>query len=138
MERKEFEFKISDRRLQAYSYDCPEPKAVVILIHGMGEYARRYERSVIPALHQASIRVLCFDQFGHGRSSGKRGAHPGFEILLDCVNHVITLESSRNSDLPVILYGHSMGGNVAANYALRRPGKIDGLILTSPFLSALL
>ena len=134
MEKQEFEFSISGKRIQAYRYPCKDAKAMVVLLHGMGEHAVRYERTVVPAMLKASFMVVSFDQFGHGRSEGKRGHHKGFELLLDSVDRIIALQTSEAENIPVILYGHSMGGNVAVNYALRRPGSIDRLVLTSPFL----
>lgn len=134
MDKQEFKLNIAGRTIQGYRYPCEHPEALLVLLHGMGEHAARYERTVIPALLEASIKVVSYDQFGHGQSSGKRGHHPGFERLLDCVDQVIAQETSGKNKLPVILYGHSMGGNVALNYALRRPGRIDRLVLTSPFL----
>jgi alpha-beta hydrolase superfamily lysophospholipase len=42
--------------------------------------------------------------------------------------------AKRHPDAPIFLYGHSMGGNIALNCALRTKPAIEGLILTSPWL----
>ncbi len=36
--------------------------------------------------------------------------------------------------VPVFLYGHSLGGNLVLNYALRRQPDVAGLVVTSPLL----
>ena len=83
MTRKPFEFKICGLTLQGQYYEPKEVKAAIVLVHGMGEYARRYERTVIPKLLEQSFSVISYDQFGHGLSEGKKGHHPGFECILD-------------------------------------------------------
>ena len=118
---------------QAYYYACEDPVANLVLVHGMGEYARRYERTVIPLLLEAKIQVYAYDQFGHGASSVKKGHNPGFEFLLDALAMVIG-EAQEKGPKALFIYGHSMGGNVVLNYALRRKLECEGVIATSPFL----
>ncbi len=134
MTRNDFEFQIKKYTLRGQYYVPEQIQGVVVLVHGMGEYARRYERTVIPVLLKESIAVVSYDQFGHGLSSGKRGHHPGFEYLLDAVDQMIHKAHVLYPSKPVFLYGHSMGGNVVINYALRRKHNLKGLIVTSPFL----
>lgn len=134
MNRQEIKLNLSERALYGQYYAAEQSKAVVIIVHGMGEYGRRYERSVVPEFLKNSISVLSYDQFGHGKSDGKKGHHPGYELLLDSLDLMIDKTKELFEGLPVFLYGHSMGGNVVINYALNRPGKIKGLIVTSPFL----
>ncbi len=117
------------------SYFQPETvKAVVVLIHGMGEHSKRYEKDVIPYFNQNSIAVLTYDQFGHGKTLGKRGHNPSFEAVLDCVHFMLEKAKELFGDKPTFLYGHSMGGNVAINFGLRRENSLTGIIATSPFL----
>jgi len=134
MTHNDFEFQIEKYTLRGQYYSPKKIQGVVVLVHGMGEYARRYERTVIPALLKESIAIVSFDQFGHGHSSGKKGHHPGFKYLLDAVEQAILKAQELYPSKPVFLYGHSMGGNVVINYALRRPNKLKGFIVTSPFL----
>ncbi len=134
MIRNDFEFQIAGLALKGQYYEPKNIQAVVILIHGMGEYARRYERTVVPALLQASIAVISYDQFGHGHSQGKKGHHPGYEYLLDSIDHMISKAVFLFPSKPIFLYGHSMGGNVVINFTLRRKHHLKGAIVTSPFL----
>lgn len=134
MKRKDFEFKIAGLLLKGQSYTPKNPQATVVLVHGMGEYARRYERTVVPALLEKSIAVVSYDQFGHGKSQKKKGHHPGYDHLLDAVEYAIHKAESLFPSKPVFLYGHSMGGNVVINFTLRRKHHLTGTIATSPFL----
>lgn len=134
MIRNEFEFQIAKHKLIGYFYKPVQPKAVIVLVHGMGEYANRYERVVIPLLLKESIAVVSYDQFGHGHSDGKKGHHPGYHYIMDALEKVNHKATNLFPSLPAFLYGHSMGGNVVINYLLRRQPDLQGSIVTSPFL----
>ncbi|NAS13060.1 alpha/beta hydrolase [Poritiphilus flavus] len=134
MKREEFFEDTQHTRLFLQLVEPLEPKAVVILVHGLGEHSGRYLEGVVPALLEASCAVLLYDNIGHGKSGGKRGHCPGYEALLDILGFVLTKAQQRFPELPVFLYGHSMGGNLVLNYALRYKPDIGGLIVTSPYL----
>ncbi len=134
MKRTSFEIRVASQSLQGYIYSLPDPKAAVLIVHGMGEYGRRYERFVIPRLLENGLSVVTYDQFGHGSNSGKKGHHPGYEYLLDSIDRCLEKSRQAFGNIPVVLYGHSMGGNVALNYVLSRPDRITGAIISSPFL----
>ena len=134
MTRNNFEFQIAELTLRGQYYKPEDTQAVVVLVHGMGEYSRRYERTVVPALLKSSTAVISYDQFGHGHSQGKKGHHPGYTYLLDSISHMIEKSEKLFPSIPVFLYGHSMGGNVVINFTLRRKHNLKGAIVTSPFL----
>jgi acylglycerol lipase len=73
------------------------------------------------------------DNRGHGKSEGKRGHTPSLNHLMDDVDLLLKKTKELFANIPVILYGHSMGGNFAANYVLRRKPNLNGLILTSSY-----
>jgi len=134
MTLNEFEFQVAGTTLHGQYYSPKTIQAVIVLVHGLGEHSKRYERVVVPALLNSSMAVISYDQFGHGQSKGKRGHHPGFSFLLDSIDQMINKSSELFHEKPVFLYGHSMGGNIAINYSLRRSSILKGLIITSPFL----
>ena len=134
MTLNEFEFQVAGILLHGQYYSPKTTRAVIVLVHGLGEHSRRYEREVVPALLNNSMAVISYDQFGHGQSKGKRGHHPGFSFLLDSIDQMIDKASELFYGKPVFLYGHSMGGNIVINYSLRRRSILKGLIVTSPFL----
>ena len=134
MTRNNFEFQIAEKTLRGQYYKPVETQAVVILVHGMGEYSRRYERTVVPVLLKSSFAVISYDQFGHGLTEGKKGHHPGYDYLLDSISQMIEKVEKVFPSKPIFLYGHSMGGNVVINFTLRRGSSLQGTIATSPFL----
>lgn len=134
MIHKEFNFKLYNTKLYGQYFQPKTVKAVVVLVHGMGEHSKRYEKHVIPYYNNNSIAVLTYDQFGHGKTEGKQGHNPGFNAVLDCVYEMLKKAKDIFGDKPIFLYGHSMGGNVVINYALKRKNNLSGVIATSPFL----
>jgi alpha-beta hydrolase superfamily lysophospholipase len=106
------------------------PRAVVALVHGIGEHMGRY-RHIAEALNRADIGMIGFDLAGHGQSEGIRG-HTSYDSTLDEIDHLLRQAASRYPELPRFLYGHSLGGVLALYYALKRRPKILGFIVTSP------
>ncbi|WP_169083562.1 alpha/beta hydrolase [Paenibacillus sp. PL91] len=119
--------------LREWKPDAQEIKAVVCLVHGMGEHGDRYKH-VAAHFTAAGIAVIAIDQHGHGRSTGKRGHLPSIGAAASDAALMIEAAGERHPGLPIFLYGHSMGGNVALNCALLLHPPIQGLILTSPWL----
>lgn len=130
----EFKFKTYNTEIWG-TYVQPETiKGVVVLVHGFGEHSGRYVAHVIPMLLKTGLAVVTYDNIGHGKSGGKRGHCPSYAALLDILGEVITKAQIVFPDVPLFLYGHSMGGNLVLNYALRRDTKIRGIVATSPYL----
>ena len=110
-----------------------EPRAVVCLVHGLGEHSGRYGH-LAAALGTIDCALLGFDLRGHGRSPGRRGHTPAYEALLDDIAVLLEQAEQRFPDRPRFLYGHSMGGGLVLNYGLRRRPQLAGVIATGPAL----
>jgi alpha-beta hydrolase superfamily lysophospholipase len=110
-----------------------EPKAVVCLVHGLGEHSGRYAH-VGAAFNQAGYALLAFDLRGHGKSEGPRGHTPSFEAFMRDIDQFLQQAEQRFPGRPRFLYGHSLGGILVLNYALRRRPALAGVIVTSPGL----
>ena len=115
---------------QGWQPETP-PKAVVCLVHGLGEHSGRYAH-VAAALNDAGYALLGFDLRGHGKSGGPRGHTPSYETLMDDIGRLLAEAAHRYPGRPQFLYGHSLGGNLVLNYALRRKPGIGGVVATSP------
>jgi alpha-beta hydrolase superfamily lysophospholipase len=111
-----------------------EPKAVLVLAHGAGEHLGRYEH-VARRLTDAGYAVYALDHRGHGRSEGPRGDLGTMDSAVANLGSLISLARSERPGLPLFLLGHSMGGCIGLEYALRHQVEIDGLILSSPLAS---
>jgi alpha-beta hydrolase superfamily lysophospholipase len=120
-------------------WPLPEGKAlrgVVVLVHGLGEHAGRYNR-LARRLNHWGFAVRGYDQYGHGESDGARGGLTAPQRLIDDLADVI--ESTRirmKPGQPMIVLGHSLGGLVAACLVALRDVRIEGLVLSSPLLDA--
>lgn len=109
-------------------------RGVVLLVHGLGEHAGRYEH-VARRLNDWGFAVRGHDQYGHGESGGPRGGLPSDTRLLDDLVDIVDSTRARmHTDTPLILLGHSLGGLVAARFVALTLRPIDGLILSSPAL----
>lgn len=133
MTHDEFNFNIHKTTFFGQYWKAKETKAVVVLVHGMGEHSTRYVH-VAQKLAANNFSLVAFDHFGHGKTEGKRGHNPNFEAVLESVTKTIEKAKELFPDKPIFLYGHSMGGNVVANYALRKQHNLKGIVATSPFL----
>ncbi|WGK64100.1 alpha/beta hydrolase [Croceiramulus getboli] len=122
------------RQIHVEVFRPEQPKRAVILVHGFGDHLGRYVDSVIPVLQDAGCAVVAYDHLGHGKTQGKRGYAPSYEAVLDLLDQVVRYARQHFPDLPVMLYGHSMGGNIVLNYAMRRTQELCGVIATSPYL----
>ena len=125
------------------------PRGVVLIVHGLGEHAGRYKH-VAERLIEWGFAVRAYDQRGHGRSGGKRGALPEDATLLedlaemvdDTRLHCLRLPQPVNpldgapQPLPLILLGHSLGGLVAGRFVGLKMRPVDGLVMSSPALDA--
>lgn len=115
------------------------PAGVLLVMHGYGEHAARHG-GLATAAARAGFDVWSFDQRNHGNSPGAvRGSVRGFEpalsdlaVLQNMARESVTAEGAQ--DVPHFLFGHSMGGAISLRYVLEGLGRLDGLVLSSPFL----
>jgi len=105
---------------------------VVLLVHGLGEHAGRYDE-LAQRLNSWGFAVRGYDQYGHGESGGVRGGLPSDNRLVEDLADVLSSTRKRmEAGTPLILLGHSMGGLVAARLVALGLAQVDGLVLSSP------
>lgn len=120
--------------VRGYVWHAPEPRAVLLLQHGFGEYARRYVGrygALIPNLLNVGVSVYAFDLRGHGRSPGRRAVT---DVETAVADHLAARRKLESLPLPLFLLGHSLGGIVTATSVTRDPSDLRGVILSSPAL----
>jgi len=115
---------------QSWQPETP-PKAVVCLVHGLGEHSGRYAY-VAETLAKAGYATLAIDLRGHGQSGGPRGHVPSSEAFLEDIDCLLAEAERRFPDKPRFLYGHSLGGALVLFYTLRRKPHLAGVVSTSP------
>ncbi len=114
-------------------WKAADPRAALLLVHGIGEHSGRYEH-VGGAFADAGIDTLSYDGRGFGQTAGRRGHVDSFE---DYVVDVADLLAERRSlGVPVILMGHSLGGLIVATYLVGDRPEPDLAILSAPALTA--
>ena len=135
MQEKEFHWRAkTGEKIYARSWQPDSSaKAVICLVHGLGEHCSRYQH-MAEYYTNKGIAVVANDHLGHGKSEGKRGYVTGFNDFMDDVGRLLEEADSRFPNIPVFLYGHSMGGNFVLNYLLRKKPKIAGVIATGPWI----
>lgn len=118
-----------------YRHETLAPKAVVQLSHGMCEYIGRYD-DFAAYLCDAGYAVCGNDHLGHGETSSGKGGVDGYfgkkdgrEYVLEDLHTMNETAHREYPELPVILFGHSMGSFLARAYAARWPQSISALII---------
>jgi alpha-beta hydrolase superfamily lysophospholipase len=110
-------------------------RGVVVLVHGLGEHSGRYGR-LADHLNSWGFAVRGYDQYGHGESSGPRGALPTpLRLVEDLVDVAESTRLRMGSEVPLIVLGHSLGGLIAA-CAVARGMDAQALVLSSPAFGA--
>ncbi len=110
-----------------------EYKAVIALVHGFGEHCARYHH-MANFYGQHGFAMISYDHRGHGKSGGKRGHTPYYDAFLEEVDRLLEFTKEKYPDKPVILYGHSMGGNIVLNYMLRKKPNVKAVITSAPWI----
>jgi lysophospholipase len=110
-----------------------DPIGVVMLIHGLGEHSGRYAH-VAAALNDAGIAVHALDHRGHGKSEGKRTFVKSYNEFMNDLLQFRTLVEDQHPGVPLVVLGHSMGGNLAVGHALEHQADLAGLALSGAAL----
>ncbi len=107
--------------------------ALVVITHGHGEHSGRYAH-VAKALAARGFATVGLDLRGHGKSGGARGFIRDWSEYRVDLERLIEEISPRFGEIPMFLYGHSVGGTISLDYVLRDSYKFRGLIASAPSL----
>ena len=110
------------------------PKAILLVAHGMAEHSARYER-LAAMMTAVGWSVLVPDLRGHGRTAlkGELGwfsDHDGFSRVRDDLHEIALAASAEKPGLPLFLLGHSMGSLIAEAYLIEYGRDLAGCILS--------
>jgi acylglycerol lipase len=133
-----FELTADGLALRTIRWDAAGPAwATLLIVHGLGEHVGRYDH-VARQMAAAGIEVHGFDLRGFGASGGPRAYVPRWSLLHDDLEARLAAVRAESPGLPLILYGHSLGGLIVLGYALAEGPRAlpDALVLTSPGLDS--
>ncbi len=136
IQMKHFEKTIQIKKQEIYTQSWSSknpPKALLFIIHGVAEHSGRYKHVAEKFVDQ-DINVYSIDLPGHGKSSGRRSYIKSFEMCIAIIDYQIQKMKIEHLGVPVFVLGHSMGGSIAAYYALKQKPEINGFIITSAAL----
>jgi alpha-beta hydrolase superfamily lysophospholipase len=108
-----------------------QPKAVIAIVHGLGSHSALFNKAV-QYLRDRGYTIYAFDLRGHGRSPGQRGHINTWAEFRADLSAFLQLIREKEGDYPCFLWGHSLGGAIALDYALRFPENLQGAIVTAP------
>ncbi|MEO1437572.1 MAG: lysophospholipase [Bacteroidota bacterium] len=108
-------------------------KGVIALVHGLGEHCNRYNHWAEKFVEKGWAMVG-YDRSGHGQTKGKRGHVKSYDAVYQEVDLLLQSVKQQFPDKPVLLYGHSMGGNIVLNYLAHQKAGVAGAIVTGPFV----
>jgi alpha-beta hydrolase superfamily lysophospholipase len=106
-------------------------KAIVMIIHGMGEHGGRYQAF---AEYLSAMGFECYlpDLRGFGLSGGKKACAREFSDFHKDLKALHSFIERNKKDTPIFILGHSFGGLITSSYLAFGAEKIKGIILSSP------
>lgn len=119
-------------KLSLAVFKAPKAKAVIQMVHGMQEHKERYY-SFIEYLNKNGYSVVISDMRGHGEDApilGHIADKKGEEILLDDQKKIYDYIKENFKDLPVYLFGHSMGSIISRDVLQERSKDYQKVILS--------
>ena len=126
-----------DTNLPGRVWCADRPRALVAIVHGLGEHSGRYA-ALAADLVRGRFTCVCLDLPGHGESPGPRGDIPSWTRVRDQIVPAMFTATRGLPDqaieLPIVLFGHSMGGVMALDHALAHPRGLSALVVSAPAL----
>lgn len=115
--------------------EITSPKAVIQISHGMAEHINRYHEFAA-LLNDSGYIVYGEDHRGHGQTGHKQGKlgyfakENGFHLIVEDMYLVTKYIQKEHPELPIFIFGHSMGSFITRNYLQKYSGAVSGVILS--------
>lgn len=116
-----------------YQYWMPEgePKAILLVVHGLAEHSGRY-MNVVNHLVPSGYAVYGIDHIGHGKSAGERVYVKRFQDYTETLKIYFDMIRDWQPKKSIFLIGHSMGGLISTAYLLEHQDELSGAVLSGP------
>lgn len=125
----------TDLYIKRWETEKDKPRAIIQISHGMAEHIERYE-PFATFLVDKGFTVYGHDHRGHGQTGLKQGLlgyfdkHNGFLKVVDDLNQINVHIKEEHPNVPIFLFGHSMGSFIVRNYIQNYSNSINGVILS--------
>ncbi len=130
MMREESIIKTSDGIDVFCKKDIPDnPIAVIVIVHGFAEHLARYDYFV-QKLNENQIACYRFDNRGHGKSGGLMLHVESYNDYINDADLIVQKAKDEFPNLPLFMFGHSMGGFITAIYGEKFKDRLDGQIFS--------
>ena len=128
----------SQNELFYQSWTAPHARATLVLTHGIAEHSEAYHEAALDLVPKG-WDIYAFDLRGHGRSEGRRGYIDDFHRYsrdLDKFVRYLRTGSLKESKIPLVMFGHSMGGLITLCYLVDKGDSVPAIacVLSSPAL----
>lgn len=111
-----------------------DPKAVIIIVHGLGEHSGRYD-NLVNHMVPLGYALYGFDLPGHGKSDGVREFIEEFEDYADTLTTYRKMVEGWQPGKPIFLLGHSMGGLITTDYLIDHSHDFKGAVISAPAIT---
>ena len=110
-----------------------EPRAVLLIVHGLAEHCGRYA-NVVDQFVPQGYAVYGVDHIGHGKSGGTRAHVKRFADFIDVLKTYADMVRTWQPGRPVFMIGHSLGALIGAAYLVDHQTQLAGAILSGPLV----
>ena len=107
-----------------------QPKAVLVIIHGVAEHSNRYS-NLVDNLLPANIAIYSYDQRGHGKSPGQRGYIDSWSEYRADLKRFLAYVQQAEPDKPIFVYGHSQGALEILDFLINESNSITGTLVSA-------
>ncbi len=128
--KKDKNIKFGRKQIYTVNYETTDPLAKILIVHGLGEHIGRYER-FSRQMNEHRLSVFGFDNLGHGKSGGNRG-NTSIEDSLKLIELMVKEMKAQNHDIPLGIFGHSLGGLIALRYLQKDKSTFYSAAISAP------
>lgn len=144
LDKELFFTNINNTQIAVYHWPAKAiPKAVILILHGMAEHSQRYD-GFADALTANGLEVYSCDHRGHGQTGlisdrlGFFAEQNGWAVVLNDIEQIISRLKHQHPNLPLFLFGHSMGSYLARTCMVKSQHKFNGIVLSGTSIENLL
>lgn len=114
----------------SYQVAGTQGKPLVVFIHGTPGSSQAFQHLLSQPQLQACCHLIAVDRLGFGESAGS-DVQPDFDVQAAAIAEVFKL---NESDSPILVVGHSLGGSIGSQVAIDNPNTVGALLIISSAL----